>query len=183
MWSFFETVRNRHSVRHYQLDMPVEREKLHAILETACAAPSAGDLQSYQIFVVADKEQRLALQAAVPEHSFVSEAPVCMVFCADGERSAKKFGQRGRDLFAVQDTTIVAAYAQLAAVAAGLASAWVGTFDSDMVRELLSLDRSLEPVAMVSLGYAAELPELTPRRHLDDVVTYIDPAHAEPGSH
>ena len=46
MWDFFETVRHRHSVRKYQPDMPVETEKLHAILEMACAAPSAGDLQS-----------------------------------------------------------------------------------------------------------------------------------------
>ena len=46
MWDFFETVRHRHSVRRYQPRMPVEDEKLHAILETACAAPSAGDLQA-----------------------------------------------------------------------------------------------------------------------------------------
>ena len=29
MWDFFETVRNRHSIRKYQADMPVEIEKLH----------------------------------------------------------------------------------------------------------------------------------------------------------
>jgi len=49
MWDFFETVRHRHSVRRYQSDMPVEDEKLHAVLETACAAPSSGDLQAYKI--------------------------------------------------------------------------------------------------------------------------------------
>jgi nitroreductase len=32
MWDFFETVRHRHSIRKYQPDMPVEPEKLHAIL-------------------------------------------------------------------------------------------------------------------------------------------------------
>jgi len=31
-------------------DVAVEREKLNAILEMACAAPSAGDLQSYKSF-------------------------------------------------------------------------------------------------------------------------------------
>lgn len=44
MWDFFETVRHRHSIRKYQSDMAVEPEKLYAILEMACAAPSAGDL-------------------------------------------------------------------------------------------------------------------------------------------
>jgi nitroreductase len=42
MWDFFETVRHRHSIRKYQPDMPVEPEKLHAILEMACAAPIGG---------------------------------------------------------------------------------------------------------------------------------------------
>ena len=54
MWDFFETVRHRHSIRVFREDMPVDDAQLHAILETACAAPSAGDLQSYHISVVKD---------------------------------------------------------------------------------------------------------------------------------
>ena len=61
MWDFFETVRHRHSIRKYQPDMPVETAKLHAILEMACAAPSAGDLQAYRIIVVRDADERRAL--------------------------------------------------------------------------------------------------------------------------
>ncbi|MGE3480221.1 MAG: nitroreductase family protein, partial [Gammaproteobacteria bacterium] len=52
MWDFFETVRHRHSVREFRAGGAIEREKLHAVLEAACAAPSAGDLQSYRIYVV-----------------------------------------------------------------------------------------------------------------------------------
>ncbi|HKJ23102.1 MAG TPA: nitroreductase family protein, partial [Gammaproteobacteria bacterium] len=40
MWDFFETVRHRHSIRKYQANTPIEAEKLHAVLEIACAAPS-----------------------------------------------------------------------------------------------------------------------------------------------
>ena len=63
MWDFFETVRHRHSVRSYQSDLSVEKEKLHAILETACSAPSAGDLQAYKIVVVSKAEKRQSLSA------------------------------------------------------------------------------------------------------------------------
>ena len=76
MWDFFTTVRNRHSIRKYQADMPVEKEKLHAILEMVCAAPSAGDLQPYHIFVVSNAEKRIALSKAANDQEFVSEAPV-----------------------------------------------------------------------------------------------------------
>ena len=172
MWDFFETVRNRHSVRRYQADMPVEREKLHAILETAMSAPSAGDLQSYCLEVVTAESQRQALQATAPRHGFIADAPVCLVVCADQLRPVERFGDLGRELFCLQDATLVAAYAQLAAVAAGLASAWVGNFDEDRVRELLALEARLRPVAILTIGYPAELPELTPRRRLDEVVRF-----------
>lgn len=174
MWDFFETVRHRHSVRSYQSEQPVEREKLHAIIETACSAPSAGDLQPYRILVVTEQKRRRALSEAAQQQSFIAEAPVCLIFCAEPERSAEKYGERGRSLYAIQDTTIAAAYAQLAVVAAGMASTWVGYFDEEKVREIAALEPGLVPIAMLSLGYPAELPEPTQRRRLDDVVGYLD---------
>ncbi len=173
MWDFFATVRHRHSIRHYQSDMPVEREKLHAILEMACAAPSAGDLQSYHIFVVTDEGRRARLSEAAFGQAFLAEAPACLVFCSDPQRAQEKYGARGRELYALQDATIAAAYAQLAAVAAGLGSTWVGHFDEDAVRAVVAAPGHLVPVALISLGYPAEIPEPTPRRPLGEVVTYL----------
>jgi len=172
MWDFFQTVRHRHSVRRYQPDMPVEREKLHAILETAVAAPSAGDLQAYRIVVVEDRALREQLGQAAGGQAFIAEAPVCLVFCTEPARSAEQFGDRGRRLFAIQDATIAAAYAQLAIVAAGMGSTWVGSFEEGEIRRLLELEADLKPVAMLCMGYPAELPEPTPRRRLEDMVDY-----------
>lgn len=170
MWDFFETIRHRHSVRHYRSDLPVSREKLHAILEVACTAPSAGDLQSYRIAVATTPAQRQALRAASGDQAFLTEAPVCLVFCTDGERAAARYGQRGADLYALQDATIAASYAQLAAVAAGLATTWVGAFEEAQVRAALDIPSSLRPIALIALGTAAETPQETPRRPLKEVV-------------
>jgi nitroreductase len=171
MWDFFATVRHRHSIREYQPDMLVEPEKLHAILEMACAAPSAGDLQAYQIVVIRDPIERAALGQAAHAQDFVAIAPVCLVFCAEPARSALQFGERGAQLYAIQDATIAAAYAQLAAVAAGMGSTWIGQFHESEVRSLLNLDPDLIPVALISLGYPAALPEHSSRRRLTDIVT------------
>ncbi|MEZ5584820.1 MAG: nitroreductase family protein [Candidatus Competibacteraceae bacterium] len=172
MWDFFATVRHRHSVRKFQPDMPVEAEKLHAILEMACAAPSAGDIQAYRIFVVQNGTDRIALGHAAQEQSFLAEAPACLVFCADPPRSANVFGERGAQLYALQDATIAAAYAQLAVVAAGLGSIWIGQFDEVEVRRLLALEPELIPIALLGLGYPAELPEPSTRRRLEDIVSF-----------
>lgn len=173
MWDFFATVRHRHSVRQYHPDMAVEPEKLHAILEMACAAPSAGDLQAYRIIVVRDHQALQRLAEAARRQPFIGQAPVCLAFCADPLRSAREFGERGARLYAIQDTTIAAAYAQLAAVAAGLGSTWVGQFDEAQVRAVLDLEADLLPIALVSLGYPAELPAPSPRRRLDEVVEFL----------
>jgi len=172
MWDFFETIRHRHSVRKYQQERAVEPERLHAILEAAVSAPSAGDLQSYRILVVTDAETRAALQAAATDQPFVGQAPVCLVFCSEPGRAEREYGERGRDLYAIQDATIAAAYAQLAVVAAGMGSTWVGYFDEPKVASALELEAGLKPIAMLSLGYPAELPEPTARRRLDEVVSY-----------
>lgn len=171
MWDFFETVRHRHSVRKYQ-NTPVEAEKLHAILEMASAAPSAGDLQAYKIITTERQADRDALAIAAQNQSFIAQAPVSLVFCAEPERSAARFGLRGKSLYAIQDATIAATYAQLASVAAGMGSTWVGYFDELQVRKALAIDASLIPVVILSLGYPAELPEPTSRRHLDEIVLF-----------
>jgi nitroreductase len=171
MWDFFQTVRHRHSVRRYQADVAIEPEALHGVLEMALAAPSAGDLQAYHLVVVRDEAVRRRLAEASGE-AFLTEAPVNIVVCADPERSAERFGDRGRELFALQDATIAATYIQLAAVAAELGSAWAGGFPEDQVGDLLELPEGLQPVAILALGYPAEIPEPTPRRKLKDIVTY-----------
>lgn len=169
MWDFFATVRNRHSIRKYQSDMPVEPEKLHAIIETACSAPSAGDLQSYRIIVVSQDEHRRQLCDVMEDQGFIAEAPVCLVFCTDSERSEANYGEKGK-LFALQDATIACAYAQLAVVAAGLGSTWIGQFEAEKIQSALDIDSGLSPIAILSLGYPAEIPEPTSRRPIDDVI-------------
>ena len=173
MWDFFETVRHRHSVRKFRDDLPVEAEKLHAILEMASAAPSAGDLQSYRIYVVKDEGKRELLNAAAMDQPFIAEAPISLIFCSDPLRAGNKYGARGEQLYALQDATIAASYAQLAIVAAGLGSTWVGHFDEEKLKSSLELEPGLEPVAILCVGYPAELPGETPRRKLDEVVTQL----------
>ncbi len=173
MWDFFETVRHRHSIRKYRTDMPIEQEKLHAILEMACAAPSAGDLQSYHIYVITDAQQRQQLSKIASGQDFIAEAPVTLLFCSDPKRAAREYGDRGEQLYALQDATIAAAYAQLAVVAAGLASTWVGYFDDSRIKQAFDLSAGLEPVAALSIGYPAELPAETPRRPIGEVVTQL----------
>ena len=166
---FFDLVQARRSVRAFS-KTPVEHEKLERILAVARLAPSAGDLQSYRIVVIADPATKAALAAAASGQTFVAEAPVVLVFCADAKRSESRYGRRGASLFCVQDATIAACYAQLAAGAQGLASCWVGAFDETGVAAALGAPPELRPVAIMPIGRAAEEPERPHRRPIDELV-------------
>jgi len=159
----------RRSIRAFQT-RPVEPESLDAILRAACAAPSAGNLQGYGIVVVRDAAARARLAEASLGQDFIAQAPVVLVFCADARRSGAKYGRRGETLYAVQDATIAAAYAQLAAVDAGLATTWVGAFDEAAVAEIVGAPPHARPVAVLPVGHAAEKPAPTSRRPLAEQV-------------
>jgi nitroreductase len=116
---------------------------------------------------------RKQLSVASDNQAFIAEAPIAMVISSDPLRAAGKYGERGQQLYAVQDATIAATYAQLAVVAAGLGSTWVGYFDDNAVRTIADISPELNPIAILSIGYPAELPEATPRRPLHEVVTTL----------
>lgn len=166
---FFEVLGNRHSVRRFK-DVDVEEEKLTKILEAANSAPSAGDLQAYEIAVVKDKERKEKLASAAYEQESIRSAPLVLVFLASQEMSAGKYGKRGAELYCLQDATIASAYAQLAAAALGLGCVWVGGFDEKEVVKAINLKQNLRPVSMLPIGYAAEQPRATPRRELGEPV-------------
>lgn len=169
---FSEVVKKRQSVRAYK-DKEIEEKDLAKLLEIVNLAPSAGNLQAYHVIVVKDSEKRSLLANAAYGQGFVKEAPVVLVFIAMPGASAGRYSSRGRELYSVQDATIAASYAQLAATNLGLATCWVGAFDESRVKKILDLSSDSKPIAILPLGYAAEKPYRTSRRRIDEGVRYL----------
>lgn len=169
---FFEVVKKRHSIRAFQ-KKKIEEEKIQKLLEVANSAPSAGDLQAYQILLVKDQKKKERLAKASWDQDFIAQAPVDLVFCIDPLRSAQRYGKRGETLYSIQDATISCAYAHLAAVDLGLGSVIVGAFDEAEVSRIIDIPLTLRPIIILPIGYPDEKPEKTPRRSLDDLVSEI----------
>jgi len=154
---FFEAANKRRSVRAFRPEA-VPEEMLVRILEALNLAPSAGNLQSYEVYLVRDAERKAALVTAARGQEFLLQAPVVLVFCADARRAEERYSMRGTDLYAVQDASIACTFAMLAVTALGLASTWVGSFSEAQVAHLLGLPEDQRPVALLPIGYAAETP-------------------------
>ncbi len=165
--NFFNLIATRHSVRAYE-DRRLPDDIIDKILSAANSAPSAKNLQSYRIFVVQKKEDKKKLVTATHDQSFIEDASVVFIFCADLV-SARMAGVRGVELYCIQDATIACTYAQLAAEALGLSSVWVGSFEEEMVHKIFSIDRNFKPVAMLVVGFPDEEPEKRSRKHLNEI--------------
>jgi len=166
---FFEVITARQSIRAYR-PIRVERIDLERILTAANTAPSAGNLQAYQIVVVQGAATGSALAAAAHEQEFLAQVPVMLAFLADPQRSSARYAARGERLFCIQDATIAACHAQLAAAALGLGSCWVGAFDDRRIAQVLGAPTQLRPVCLLAIGYAAERPAHSSRKDLTDLV-------------
>ena len=170
---FFEAVGARRSTRAY-LARAVPPEMLQRILEAANLAPSAGNLQSYEIFAVTNKRKREDLARAAREQIFIAGAPVVLVFAKHPALSAERYGARAESLYSIQDATIACAFASLAAAAQGLGSCWIGAFDAEEVRKIVGAPRGVTPVSMLPIGYASERPKDRERRALEELVQRVE---------
>lgn len=154
---FKEVVNKRYSMRQYQT-IEVPENLVREIIGLAKLAPSAGNLQSYKVYVTKEK--------------IVYEAPLSFVICADCDRSAIRYGERGKNLYAIQDATIFGAYLQLAIIDAGLASTWVGAFRESKIRSLLKIPDNLKLVAVITAGYPIGEKFGRRRRNFEEIVSW-----------
>lgn len=165
----FDAIRGRRSIRSFTGE-DVSDDELLSVVEAARRAPSAGNLQAWSVVAVQDPLLRRELARSSLGQSHVAEAPVDLVFFADEERSAARYGERGRTLYSVQDTAIAATHAMLAAHGLGLGTCWVGAIREQEVRELLNVPEEHRPVAILPLGHPAEEPVKTSRRPLTEIL-------------
>lgn len=169
---FFDVMKERHSIRAYK-DQRVEPEKLQQILEAINRAPSAGNLQAFEVYEVCEAKRKTALAEAAYDQEFLAQAPVVLVFCAHAARSAGRYGERGVGLYCVQDATIACTFAMLAATALGLSTVWVGAFDEDAVRRVINAPQAHRPVAMLPVGYPDESSRIRPRRSMNELIHQV----------
>ena len=168
--NLLDLIINRRSVRKYA-DTTVEKEKLLDLLEAARWAPSAGNKQPLEIIVVDDSDTKNLLVEAALNQKFIADAPFIFVICANAERTASRYGERGSSLYCLQDTAASVQNILLLALAHGLSTCWIGAFDEQKVKDVCSIPDSSRPIALIPIAYPAGLEEkqAPPRRELKEI--------------
>jgi len=79
-----EAIELRRSIRKFRSD-PVPEDILYELLDAARLAPSGSNAQPWRFKIVQDENSKKQLAKAAYDQSFIAEAPVVIVCCADIE--------------------------------------------------------------------------------------------------
>jgi len=170
-----------HRVHRRYLARDIEPRLLRLLCACALSAPSKSDLQQADILVIRDKRKINAIADLLTEMPWVREAPVFLVFLANGRRLPKISEMRGKpfpndhlDLLfnAAVDAAIVMTTFLRAAEAVGLGCCPISVIrdHAATVSEMLALPEKVIPVAGMCLGWPAEESGITSRLSLDTTV-------------
>lgn len=167
-----ECILTRRSIRKY-LDLPLEWEKVGMILDAGRMAPSAGNVQCWKFLIVRNYAVRKVLAEAAMNQTWMEQAPVHIVVCAEMSKIKRYYSMRGEMLYAIQDCALASENMMLAAHALGLGSCFVAAFNEATVSRVLGIPDDARPQAIITLGYPDERPE-TPLRYRLENCAYIE---------
>ncbi len=150
-----EAIRSRISVRKFD-PTPLSRQELYKILDAARWAPSAGNLQCWEFILVEEEERKALVAEACLNQGWIAGAPTVVVVCADTERSALRYGERGKYFYSLLETSAAVENMLVAATSQGIGSCFAAGFDEAELARILDLPAAVTPIAVVPLGYPAE---------------------------
>ena len=108
--------------------------------------------KTHELIRLASGDLRKRLASAALGQSCVRRAPAVLVIASVYERSAKKYGQRGRR-YAHMEVGHAAQNVYLQATARGLGTVFVGAFDDTEVQDVLGLPPDHEPLGLMPVGH------------------------------
>lgn len=164
-----ECILKRRSIRKFKDDL-VSDSDIALLLEAAMAAPSACNKKPWEFYVIKDKSYLNAIKSVSRFAKY--NAPLAIVVCGNKNKS---LSNKDND-FWIQDCSAAIENILLTAVSLGLGSVWCGLYPINAhvnkARDILGVDDSIVPLALVYIGYPLEEP-VSRINVNDDCVHYL----------
>ncbi len=161
-----EAIQKRYSCRAY-LDKPIEKDKLEKILEAAREAPSAKNLQDWRFVVTIDNDTKQRVADCTNHKDAFGRAGAIIAACS----VCKEIMKCGQQIAPI-DVAIALEHIALSATELGLATCWIGSFDTARVREVLEIPQDVAIIELMVLGYPENGSRQTTRVPLKNVVCF-----------
>ena len=163
-----EAILRRRSVRSFK-EKDIPRELLKDIMGSVRMAPSASNRQDWKFVLVDDSATREKLARAASNQNFVKEAPV-VIAGINTERKMMSCGVKAGTV----DLAIAMDHLTLRAAEEGLGTCWIGAFDQEETKEILSVPEDSKVITLMPLGYPTYdlTKENKRRKELEEIINY-----------
>jgi nitroreductase len=147
----------RRSIRKYE-KKPIPSEVMNDLLEAMQRAPSANNMQRWQIIVITDEETKKKLVPVSGNQKFVGECSAYLV----GVTEPGAF-------YSTVDMTIALDHLTLRATELGLGTCWIGDFEPEDVKRILGIPKDREVPICMTLGFPSQTPAARKRKKFSEL--------------
>lgn len=155
-YDIMKVIKDRWSPRAFS-DDEVKEEDLLAILEAARYAPSCFNEQPWRFIIGKGNTLKLLQKTLMPRNlMWAGKAPVLILIACK-----TTFDHNGKvNSYAEYDTGTAWGFLSLEATKRGLYTHAMAGFNKDVAKDILELDDSIEPIAMIAVGYPGDVNHL-----------------------
>ncbi|MEM4259313.1 MAG: nitroreductase family protein [Candidatus Pacearchaeota archaeon] len=168
---FNRVIEARHSSRAFKQKKVKFSDILEAI-DAAIKGPFAGNYNNLK-FIIVEEEKTIKTLAKHANQTWINEAPAVVVVCADDTHLENQYGKRGCDYSRQQAgaaiNTLILKLTDL-----GINSCWVGSFDYEIIKELLKIPQNIHIEAIIPVGYERGKPKKERKQELETVLRWED---------
>ena len=161
-----DAILKRYSCRSYH-DKIIEQDKLDCILEAARLAPSARNTQDWRFVVVTDNAIKSQVAGTTNRPEVFEKAGAIIAACSNSD-DIMRCGQAIGPI----DISIALEHICLQAADLGLGTCWIGSFDTDKVRQILSIPEDVAIIELMTVGYPADSKPEPKREPIEKIVCY-----------
>lgn len=147
---FDKVIEERHSVRKFKPKSVPFGDILEAI-DSAVKGPFAGNQNNLKFVIVEDKKT-ISLLAKHASQECICEAGAVVLVCSDDTQLEQQYGERGKDYTRQQAGAAINTFI-LKLTDLGINSCWIGSFDYEIIKEMLKIPQSIHIEAMITVGY------------------------------
>lgn len=157
-----DALMKRRSCRAYKPGA-IPDEHLRLILEAGRYAPSAGNTQPWRFVITRQPELKRQIAAACSEQHWMANADIILT----GMGVPKESRKHGDWQWYSVDVSIAMQNMILAATALGYGTCWIGSFDQQLVKQLLNIPPAMHVIALTPIGISDDVHEAPPRKSWD----------------
>ncbi|QAA34567.1 nitroreductase family protein [Clostridium manihotivorum] len=168
---FYEVIEERQSIKSFNTQGPIEKDKLNRMINAAMMAPSWKNNTSYKIILVDDKKVKDTIADTVLNDDGqvsrgIKDAPLLAVFVAAPDKSGELDGKE----YYLVDGAIAMEHFILAATAEGYSTCWVGAANEADVINIIGGPNNYKLVGMTPVGNSDEQKDHNPKKDYNDYV-------------